>query len=267
MMDDLVPNENMEAYKYFYMLETGLRELIIQSLESYAGHRWVKQRIPPDIRGKFNESVQRERTVKWTQLIPHHPIYYIDFPDLSKIIGQSDNWRDVFGAIFKDKNIITAHLFEIEVVRNKVAHNRKLSESDLSLVKAAYTVVTSAIGERRFRELVLRNTSEIDLIDHINLLKEEAQRGFSICKGCGILANRQEWEAISTRWWFDDSDSYLGQPLVAVRALFAKLEEYGKLPRERGNGYKIEAWVKGSNLDTIYTQAMAELTYLLDQAR
>ena len=86
MPESPVPKENIEIFCYLYRIETGLREFIIDSLNGLAGQRWYKTRLPSDVLVKYRKSRNSEKNIKWTQLIPHHPIYYLDFPDLRKII-------------------------------------------------------------------------------------------------------------------------------------------------------------------------------------
>lgn len=56
-------------------------------------------------------------------------MHFIDYPDYAKIILRRDNWDQVFSSTFKDKEIISVKLREIEPIRNAIAHFRKLSRS------------------------------------------------------------------------------------------------------------------------------------------
>jgi len=59
-------------------------------------------------------------------------IFYVDFSDYSKIILRRDDWDQVFAPIFKEKEVISAKLRELEPVRNALAHFRKLIEAPRS---------------------------------------------------------------------------------------------------------------------------------------
>jgi hypothetical protein len=67
------PEENMAAFCLLYEIESALRELIIEELTSLAGSRWYKQRLPGDALEKYREAKKFEKSVKWSQLVPHHP--------------------------------------------------------------------------------------------------------------------------------------------------------------------------------------------------
>ena len=82
-----IPQENIEIFTMLYCIETALRELIIAELSNVEGSKWYKTCLPNDILEKYRKGREVEKRIPWIQCIPHHPIYYVDFPDLKKIIG------------------------------------------------------------------------------------------------------------------------------------------------------------------------------------
>jgi len=254
MGKQLVPKENIEIYCHMYCIENVLRELIIDLLKSIDGPRWYKKRLPGDILEKYREGMECERNIKWIQLIPHHPIYYIEFPDLKKIIERADNWKDIFRNIFGSrKDIVTSIISELEPIRNKIAHNRKVTYSDVEIVKGAYTKLLEIIGEKKFDELVIKHTYAMDIWDRLTKLQNEAEKIYEICKNYEPLEKIEVWESIRNEWWFDES--YLGHNLDVIVIYFKYIEEYINLPRIRGSGHKIESWVKVNDIETKYTNA------------
>jgi ArsR family metal-binding transcriptional regulator len=63
------------------------------------------------------------------------PVQYIDFSDYLKIITKRDNWKNSFNRIFKDEDIITAKLKELEPIRNAARHSRKLTSEQKEKLK------------------------------------------------------------------------------------------------------------------------------------
>lgn len=55
-------------------------------------------------------------------------LQYVDFNDYNSIIRRRDNWRDAFKDVFRDEEVISAKLKEIDPIRNAIAHSRELSE-------------------------------------------------------------------------------------------------------------------------------------------
>ncbi|MHC5773960.1 Swt1 family HEPN domain-containing protein [Nostoc sp.] len=72
---------------------------------------------------------------------------------------KNDNWKGVFESIFGRKEIVSATLTEIEFIRNKIAHNRKATQSDINIIKSSYTKILNTIGEEKFNSLVLTHIS------------------------------------------------------------------------------------------------------------
>ena len=100
---NILPIENLEIYSALYTIETSLRELIIESFETLDGPRWYKKRLGADIQKKYEDGLNYEKTIPWIELVPHHPIYYIDFPKLKEIMEKRDNWREVFQSNWIDR--------------------------------------------------------------------------------------------------------------------------------------------------------------------
>jgi len=258
---DLVPKDNIEIYKYIYYIETSLRELIIESLEKVDGYKWYKSRLPSDVLSKYRDAKKFEKNIKWVQLVPHHPIYYIDFSDIKKIIEKSDNWRDVFEAIFGRKDIINATLTEIEFIRNKVAHNRKATQRDIDIVKSGYTKILNTIGDDRLNGLILKSTATIDIYSQLVNLKEISEKIFYRCKMFQPIDDIKLWKSISNSWWFDSD--YLNHEINQIETYYKAIEDYMDLPRMRGNGHKIESWINLTNFDEKYNLASIEIKNII----
>ena len=261
MDKQLVPEENIEIYCYLYGIETALRELIIESLRVGGGSRWYKKRLPGDVLEKYHKGIDLEKSVKWSQLVPHHPIYYVDFPDLRKIIEREDNWEDAFRPVFSRKEIVSGTFSELEVIRNKIAHNRKATTVDVEIARAAYEKLSQCIGRSYFDQLSARCTCAMDIPERLSELQKECESTFRICRDCRQLDKIEVWESISAEWWFDES--YLGHKLEAIADYFGTIGRYLALPRSRGSGHKIESWVKSSSIEEKYAGAQIEFGAIL----
>ena len=125
-LDDLLGN-NLEAYKLLHFIENMLRVIIVNNLSSIDPF-WYKTRLPGDIYSKYKDGRKITRSNKWCRQIFHHPIYYVDFPDLKKIISSQNNWDDVFKQYFNKKEILIGYLESLEFTRNNIAHNRLVND-------------------------------------------------------------------------------------------------------------------------------------------
>jgi hypothetical protein len=210
---------------------------------------------------KYKESWLFQKQVTWVALVPHHPIYYIDFTDLKKIIERDDNWRDAFQALFSRKDIIISTLSEIEIIRNSLAHNRRLAKADLELVRAAYKKLAAAIGESRIRSIVRTGVSLKSLQEQIELLGEELRSALRACEKC-LPIRIPQLSQVNDQWWFDET--YLGHDLKDLIAAFELLEKYETLPRGRGQGHIIESWLKSNRVPQVLESCIQTINILLE---
>src|SRR5687768_10963196 len=100
---DQLKSENQEAYVLIFEMEVLLREIIAVRMERSYGSKWAKLGLPEDIRRKVQAAIAHERTITWHKLTPHHPLYYVDFPDLRKVVVSGTNWPSIFSTLFGNK--------------------------------------------------------------------------------------------------------------------------------------------------------------------
>ena len=121
-------------------VEQYLRSTIEKCLTKLSGSSWIKQRVSHGISKRWKQRQEEARSAS-------RPVYdliqYADFMDLCDIIVRSDNWRDAFESIFKNKNEIQISLQRLHPIRKSIAHSRPLSKSDaLTLASEANQIFT-----------------------------------------------------------------------------------------------------------------------------
>jgi hypothetical protein len=252
-----VPPNSVSGYSLLFAIENSLRHLIIDEMSGLAGARWYKQRLPPDLQEKYLKGVDYEKATPWSDLVCHHPIYYLDFPDLRKIIEKKDNWRDCFAQIFGSQTVILGQLSGLEPIRNRLAHNRLLSSTDLALLSAAHETLKSILG---------RNESSRDPLIYSSNPKEVLASLRSELMRCAGNINSLEsckgtdgWQIAESQWWFDRD--YLSTDLSPLYRFYELVAAYGQLPRSFGCGHILEKWRATSEIKIHAEQAL----FLLDQ--
>ena len=256
-MNKNIPEENIIAYKYLYEIEIAHRELIIFCLQDLHGPKWYKSRLPGDVLEKYKKGIQYEHSINWSNFIPHHPIYYIDFSDLKKIILRRDNWDSAFKKIFKNKEIFSGSITEIEFIRNKIAHNRIISNNDLKILESSHTKFIQMIGRVKFNELISKCTIAVDLAEQLKELKIIAEQSFNAIIKYEVFAEMDKVIQITSLWWFEKD--YLKYDLDNVNDYLKLLFEYCSFTRKRGMGHKIEKWVKKSRVQEIHKESQKNL--------
>ncbi len=135
-----------EAYGLLRRVENALRLLIQQRLSSISENWWV-ERIPEDVRERAEDRKKRNEQVwPWNEPGDLHPIHYVDFADYVKVIRRRDNWQGVFSAVFRDPELLSVKLRELEPVRNAVAHFRPLSRKSFERLELNATDILEITG-------------------------------------------------------------------------------------------------------------------------
>jgi hypothetical protein len=253
------PRANTEVYSQIYEVEVALRELIIVALTNLHGPRWAKRGLAPPMREKVQEARAYERRTPWTQCIPHHPLYYLNFSDLAMIMEGKAN-RQAFRGEFPRLELAVAEVRVLEPIRNKVAHNRKATEADVTIAMAASAKLQAWIGQDRYQDLLERQTLAPDLPQRLKALSSEAEGAVSTALALDTLEALPCWEEAREAWWFDSE--YLGGDLDQVECLFGKLLGYMGLPQGRGTGHIAEAWLAESGLRDMLATACGALSKL-----
>jgi hypothetical protein len=214
---------NVRIYEHLFLIETILRELLIEQLAGLDGPKWYKGRLPSEALQHFHMGIASDRATRWTRNIPHHPVYYLGFPDLRLTIEQKDNWNDAFKAIFpKMKELVTTDLFELEFIRNKVAHSRRASSEDLRIVQAAYSKLSSTLTPKRAAVLASRYSVATDIPGLVKAMAREADMAYALTAAGRRARYLPQWQkAQETYWWFDEA--YLGSSIKSIEDLFIAL--------------------------------------------
>jgi len=261
--ESLVPSENLVAYRNLYRIEVAIRELIIELLAKVDGSRWYRRRLPELVWRGSLDKIRRERSSHWTRMVPLHPIYYTNFSELQQIIERQDNWRDAFENIFGRREIVSGTLLELDPIRNRTAHNRRATRTDLTILSAAEDKLKASFGQDRYYSLVGRCTSAPDISAQLGSLLVELRALGQRCIDCSPLPECTVWKSLSGQWWMDDE--YLGLDLTSLRGFYNLLSVYAELPRTRGSGYEIEAWVVQNGLSEKWRNARLSIETLLKE--
>jgi Swt1-like HEPN len=251
------PANSLEAFRLLYNIENTLREFIIDQMDQQCGPRWHKTRLPADICKKYSEAKQYERRVRWVALVPHHQIYYLDFSDLRKIIEQNNNWSEVFSPVFWSKNITSDALFSIEPIRNAIAHNRLISDSDVQQMRSSHQRLLTLIGSEYCAQLLQRTDKSISLSKEFLGISEEISRTAKAVKALHPIGAVSHLNTSLRSWWFDQD--YLGSPIDKIDLYYRELLRYMQLPRGWGDGMAIERWAAKSEFSAILTAAEEQM--------
>jgi hypothetical protein len=131
------------AYAQLSHLETHLRVFIHRVMTEKYGERWETQRVPGDIRKQWEEKRQNGLAKGETE---QRLLWYADFTDYVTILLRSDNWREVFKAIFLNETDIRVSFQRLHPIRLPVMHARLIKKEDFLLLTVEVQRILRAIG-------------------------------------------------------------------------------------------------------------------------
>ncbi len=115
-------------YEIFYSLETSIRALISQTIETAekADEWWTSSRVPQAIKADVLSRIQREIDAGVTRRSMDE-LDYTTFGELSDLI--QINW-DIFGGLFTSKKAVQKVVASLNALRNPIAHCCPLAEDE-----------------------------------------------------------------------------------------------------------------------------------------
>lgn len=135
-----------EHHAVLRSVEVHMRMFVSAELTAAAGIHWIKQRVPGDMRARWENKRDAARAVGWPVF---DLIHYADFNDLAQVITLKPNWDSVFKAVFGNKEGVQESLRRLSPLRNDNAHHRPLCQTEILFLAAEATRLMRAIGVLR----------------------------------------------------------------------------------------------------------------------
>lgn len=119
-------------YEVFYSLETTIRQLVRDQLQT-ADDDWWNVLVPDQIRGDAEKRRQREIDTGFTPR-SDDPMDFLNFGELSETI--KSNWA-VFGAVFSSAKAVERVMANLNTLRGPIAHCSPLAEDEVVRLRLA----------------------------------------------------------------------------------------------------------------------------------
>lgn len=123
-----------ELYVAIHCLENSVRCLIREVLTNSIGGKWWDKASSLPMRRKFKERKDREIKNRWLPSRGADELNYIDWADLVTIIRK---YHGDFERLIPSIKFIELRLEELENLRNTIAHNGILPDSEINRVELA----------------------------------------------------------------------------------------------------------------------------------
>ncbi len=122
---------SLQMQKYFrllYVFENLVRDFLDTTFKDAGdGKDWFEKRASSDMKKKVEDRQKSEQKNQWHVGRNEHPLYYLDFSDLSLLIV--NHWS-VFKDFFPDQGWVSSRIKESERTRNVIAHTNDLAAEE-----------------------------------------------------------------------------------------------------------------------------------------
>lgn len=120
-------------YEMFFCLETSIRNLVAETLESAHGESWWDTCIQDSVKTNVNNNIQRERE---SGVSPRsdRDIDYTTFGELGDIVRK--NWED-FDNSFSNQKAFSKIMTSLNQLRGPIAHSSPLAEDEVVRLQLA----------------------------------------------------------------------------------------------------------------------------------
>ena len=129
------------AHDMLQRFESQLRSYIDKRMSSIFGSKWIKQRIPGEMK---REWLTKQRSDSDERIWPL--IAYADFTDYVTIITRNDNWQELFAPAFQNKSSVQESFRRLYPIRLATMHARPITHDDELFLYVEVKRILSAIG-------------------------------------------------------------------------------------------------------------------------
>jgi hypothetical protein len=114
-------------YRILYIFENLVREFISNTFSEVDGDNWFERRANKPMKDKYDKRKADEKKNLWHTGRNEHPLFYMDFGDLSLLI--INHW-DLYSDYFPDQAWIASRIKDTERTRNVIAHTNELPSEE-----------------------------------------------------------------------------------------------------------------------------------------
>ena len=130
-----------KAHDMLQRFESQLRRYIDNRMTSVFGAKWVKHRIPGEMKCQWLAKQRKDSDAQRWPLIA-----YADFTDYVTIITRKDNWQALFEPVFQQKMSVQESFRRLYPIRLATMHARPITHDDELYLFVEINRILSAIG-------------------------------------------------------------------------------------------------------------------------
>ena len=262
-------DNNLEAFKLLFEIETALREFLILRCEPRSGPRWYKEVIAKSQVAKLEHAAIARRPdgaearrasddkKGWVSRRAFHPICFVDFPELGQAFRMRANVFLNEFLVGQSAAAIADHIDRLSPIRNAIAHNRLITPGDLKMIESTHASVRGEVGGVLFDRLATSPPSQLEKDAEAEQLRTELRNSADAARSAKEVT-LPVWSRLKQRWWLEpdwqlDADSVL--------EIFKLLEKYCEVwdLSFLGRRQRLETWFESNWKPVVFDRAMASL--------
>ena len=137
---------NLDAYRILSEILGNLRTVLRTEIEKRHGKEWYRVGLPQTVRERLIERKEREQAIDWYESEYQQLMDFASFADILEILEANPDLLPGLKAVTPSAPLLHARMMELEVIREKLAMARSISDTELSFLATFHVRIRKALG-------------------------------------------------------------------------------------------------------------------------
>ncbi len=144
--------QNLDAYRVVTEILNDLRTTVRQELELNQGKLWYRTGLPQAVLDRLIERKEKEKAIDWYESEYQQLIDFASFADILEILEHNTNLVPPLRRLAPNTALLHARFLELEVMRQKLAMTRPISEAELGFLTTFHSRFRKALDQVKAQE-------------------------------------------------------------------------------------------------------------------
>lgn len=142
-MPDL--EQNLDAYRILAQILRDFRNSMRTQLEKLHGNEWYRVGLPQMVLDRLIERKEREKAIDWYENEYQELVDFASFEDILEILEANPDLMPELKAVTPSQPLLHARMMELEIMREKLAMARAISETELAFLGTFHLRIRKAL--------------------------------------------------------------------------------------------------------------------------
>ena len=144
--------QNLDAYRVVTEILNDLRTTVRQELELNKGKLWYRTGLPQGVLDRLIERKEKEKAIDWYENEYQQLIDFASFADILEILEFNTALVPSLRRLAPNTALLHARFLELEVMREKLAMTRPISEAELGFLTTFHSRFRKALEQVKVQE-------------------------------------------------------------------------------------------------------------------